>query len=525
MKNNKNILGFYGSHDASVTYLDKKGKIRILEFERFSKKRYAMYSDRFDHRTIGTNNETRSAFLNYVSQDIKTTDDLVIAYNELSETDIAFIKKHFEKAKFIQCNHHQAHAYCAYYQSPYKTAHVISLDGGGLDNGAVSMSKVFYADKDKVEEIFDPKIDLGNPYAKLGYVISEINHGYDGQKMSLAYAGKIMGLCAYGNARMEWLKPMQKYYKHKSLDKLAKDIGLILGQNSLSGQVGFDLAATSQHVFEDIAFNLVKNVFDKKNDNIILTGGCALNVLFNQKLKLFLKNTDYDLFVPPNPNDCGLSFGQYCMFNNVKHNDILYNGFPVLDLQKLDAVVKNYNAKKIKTSDIVDLLSQGKIIGLVYGDSEVGPRALGNRSIICDPSFKNMKDVLNLKVKFREWFRPFAPVSLLEDAPVFFDDAFESPYMSYAPKVKEEYQNILKAITHVDGTSRLQTVTKGQHKLFYDILVCMKKNKKTPVLLNTSFNIKGYPILTTIEDALYVLNNTELDHVIIQGYLFSKKGL
>jgi len=161
---------------------------------------------------------------------------------------------------------------------------------------------------------------------------------------------------------------------------------------------------------------------------------------------------------------------------------------------------------------------------MVEGFSEVGPRALGNRSIICDPSIDGMKDILNAKVKFREWFRPFAPVCRLQDKDRFFDNTCEAEFMSYAPDVKSEYQQKLKAISHIDGSSRLQTVTAIQHKLFYAILSELEKRNKIPVILNTSFNIKGMPILTTIKDALYCLDNTEMDYVVIEGWLFKRKN-
>ena len=186
-------------------------------------------------------------------------------------------------------------------------------------------------------------------------------------------------------------------------------------------------------------------------------------------------------------------------------------------------MVEERGAKKIDSKGIGDLLREGKILGLVYGNSEVGPRALGNRSIICDPSFLDMKDTLNKKVKFREWYRPFAPVCLLEDANDYFTDAFESNYMSYAPSVKDKYREKLPSITHEDGTARLQTVTKDQHFVFWSILNEMKNRAGIPVILNTSFNIKGLPILTSIEDALYVLDNTEMDYVVVEDYIFEAK--
>ena len=149
----------------------------------------------------------------------------------------------------------------------------------------------------------------------------------------------------------------------------------------------------------------------------------------------------------------------------------------------------------------------------------MGPRARGNRSIVCDPNIADMKDILNSKVKFREWYRPFAPFCKKEDAHKYFDSPnFDNlEYMSYAPKVKVD---TLPSITHVDGTARLQTVTEESHSHFYELLTEFGKISETNVLLNTSFNIRGYPILSTIKDALYALENTEMDYVVIEDYLF-----
>jgi carbamoyltransferase len=252
-----------------------------------------------------------------------------------------------------------------------------------------------------------------------------------------------------------------------------------------------------------------------------MVGGCALNVLFNQRLKKLVTSLNKNLYVPSNPNDCGLALGQFLLEHpNIKTS--VYDGFDILDLEKLEDFVQSRNAQKTTTKEITNLIKQGNIIGIVQRSSEVGPRALGNRSIICDPSINNMKDILNAKVKFREWFRPFAPVCRLEDKDIYFEDTSESEYMSYAPYLKNEYHDKLKAICHIDGTARLQTVTKQQHSLFYDILTEMKQSDKIPVILNTSFNIKGQPILTTIKDALYCLDNTQMDYVVIQNFLFKK---
>jgi carbamoyltransferase len=228
------------------------------------------------------------------------------------------------------------------------------------------------------------------------------------------------------------------------------------------------------------------------------------------------------LYVPPNPHDGRLSLGHLFHYKKPDHQvDITYAGLPLVDYQELQTYIDKYNATKVNKRDIAQLLKDGKILGLVYGDSEVGPRALGNRSIVCDPNIADMKDILNSKVKFREWYRPFAPFCKKEDAHKYFDSPnFENlEYMSYAPRVKVD---TLPSITHIDGTARLQTVTEESHKEFYDLLTEFGKISDTNVLLNTSFNIRGYPILSSIKDALYALNNTQMDYVVIDDYLFAK---
>jgi carbamoyltransferase len=256
--------------------------------------------------------------------------------------------------------------------------------------------------------------------------------------------------------------------------------------------------------------------------NVCITGGGALNVLINQKIKNMY---NVDLFIPPNPNDCGLSLGAACMLDKPKDRiEITYKGLPILDIEKIDTYLQGRNHENLTFEKLAKLLKEGKIVGIIRGDSEVGPRALGNRSIICDPSFKDMKDILNAKVKFREWYRPFAPFCKLEDASKYFEskDFTNFEYMSYAPIVKEQYKEILPSITHVDGTARLQCVTYKSHQFMYDLLTEFAKLSDTAVLLNTSFNIRGNPILSTIEDALYVLDNTQLDCVVVQDILIYK---
>jgi carbamoyltransferase len=174
-------------------------------------------------------------------------------------------------------------------------------------------------------------------------------------------------------------------------------------------------------------------------------------------------------------------------------------------------------------SILVDDLINGKIIGVVKNQSEHGPRALGNRSIICNPSIAEMKDILNDKVKHREWYRPFAPVVRQEDVSKYFEFEGESRWMSFCPKVRLEWRDKLAAITHVDNTARVQTVTREQNEFLYDLLTEFEKKTGVGVLLNTSFNVNGKPILSTYKDAFIIYNNTELDCLLLEDYYIRKE--
>ena len=255
---------------------------------------------------------------------------------------------------------------------------------------------------------------------------------------------------------------------------------------------------------------------------LLLAGGCALNILLNTKLK---ETLDREVFIPPNPNDCGIALGM--MLLNIKPNtavDITYAGIPILDKNKLMMIAESHHGtKEVDINRVTDDLLNGKIIGVVRGNSEHGPRALGNRSIICNPSFPDMKNILNQKVKNREWYRPFAPVCRLDDVSKYFEFSGESRWMGFCPKVKEEWRDKLVSITHVDGTARVQTVTREQNEFLYDLITEFEKKSGIGVILNTSFNVNGKPILSTYDDAVKVFKTTQMDRLLLDNfYIISK---
>ena len=202
--------------------------------------------------------------------------------------------------------------------------------------------------------------------------------------------------------------------------------------------------------------------------------------------------------------------------------DVTYAGLPILDRHTLMSHVEERRGRELDIDNLTDDLSNGKIVGVVRGTSEHGPRALGNRSIICNPAYPDMKDILNAKVKNREWYRPFAPVCKLEDVEKYFDFEGESRWMSFCPTVKEEWREKLVSITHVDGTARVQTVTEEQNPWLYNLLTEFEKKSGIGVLLNTSFNINGKPILSRYSDAFKLYDKTEMDCLLLEDYYFRK---
>jgi len=522
--NPNEVISIYGSHDASITFIDKNNTIRVYEYERFVKKRYAMFSSRFDGWDLmGSNQNERIQFLTHIKNNLNNTNIKLILYLELNDDDKNLIKSFFPNAEFVLMKHHFSHAASGYYTSKFKKSLIFSVDGGGWDFNLVYTTRAYLGEGDKINELNCQNYDFGNPYSAIGWLISEISPEHKTEH-SLTNAGKVMGLCAYGKVRNEWIEHFESYYVNKNLESLCSSLGIKCEKNVLSGQDSFDVSTTSQYVFERKMNELVIPFVNEYKTNVVLVGGCALNVLYNQKLHEYLKKLNLELYVPSNPNDCGLSYGMFLtMFPNLGTQEICYSGIEILDAELYDKFLSEYPNEDLTVDKIVQYLKQGKILGLVNGHSEVGPRALGNRSIICDPSFPNMKDILNAKVKFREWFRPFAPVCRLQDIEKYFENPKESNYMSYAPMIKSEYTDRVKSIVHEDNTTRLQTTTSKTHNLFNEILNKLDELGHIPIILNTSFNIKGLPILTRYEDAFYVLENTELDFLVIKNKIFKNK--
>jgi carbamoyltransferase len=292
-----------------------------------------------------------------------------------------------------------------------------------------------------------------------------------------------------------------------------------------------DLAATVQHAWTEEVMRLIRE-YKGGDKNLCIVGGCALNGTTNyviDKSELF----DRTHFIP-NPSDCGLAGGaalyvHYSLNNNnfagEKEYFSPYLGSEPYDRDKFNELKNRYPHKEVAIEDLpkvlAKLVSKDLIVGFINDRYEVGPRALGNRSILCNPLNKDMRDILNNKVKHREWYRPFAPMVTEEDASKYFTNPRPVPYMSVICDTREEYRDKLPSVTHVDGSARIQTVSESAHPLIYKALKEFEKIAGMPIFLNTSYNPAGEPILNFLEVGLDMLDRTDMDLVIIGNTVFS----
>ena len=516
-------IALHSWHNASVSVFHENDIVSVIEFERF----------------LNLKNASGNFF-----EPVHCKDSVVEAIKKYLEDKFGFKKYHkfiigsgygtfpesykqiIDAEEYIvDESHHSSHVYGSFCQSSFDKALGISFDGGSNDG----FFNIYLLEKGQSPTlIHHSPYNLGSNYNVIGIYCDEIKNYH-----CLTSAGKLLGLQSYGKVVEEWKAPMRNFFtapmgfygprnpEHQKGEILSREIGLDFSfANKLSGENSYNLARTAQHVCEELFFEVAEPFIQKYNLPIVLTGGCALNIVLNTLVK---EKYGLDVFVAPNSSDCGLTVGLVCLHHKpLNAIDVTYKGVDVLDKHCLLEYVESRHGEKADISRIVEDLSNNKILGVVQGNSEHGPRALGNRSIICSPIPLDMKDILNLKVKHREWYRPFAPIVRLEDVSEYFEWEGESRWMNFCPKVKEQYKATLPAITHVDGTARVQTVTRDQNPFVYDLLTAFKEKTGIGVLVNTSFNVDGKPILSTYKDAFKVFDETQLDRLYLDGFYFVK---
>ena len=592
-----NILGISSFYHDSAAALIQSGKIvAAAQEERFTRKKH---DERFPKNAIQYVLQEGNIKLNQVDH-IVFFEKPFLKFERLLETYLAFAPRGFKsfslampvwlreklfqkkylfdflqeldenfkdikKIKFSE--HHYSHAASAFYPSPFEEAVILTLDGVG-EWATTTLAHGKGNQITMLKEIYFPH-SLGLLYSAFTY--------YTGFKVNSGEY-KVMGLAPYG-------KPIYKELILKNLIDLKKDGSFRLNMNyfdfatgitmtnkkfdnlfgksarkseeELLTQFHMNVAASIQAVTEEIILKLTISVATEyKIKNLCLAGGVALNCVANGKI---LKNKVFNkIWVQPAAGDAGGSLGAALAYwhqelknkRSVDLDDSMQGSYlgPKFEnnvIEKKLTLLKA-NFKKFKEDEIIDILakelSKEKTAGWFQGRMEFGPRALGGRSILADPRSEKMQKELNLKVKFRESFRPFAPSVLREEAANWFEIDVASPYMLFVANIKKEFQipmshdqknlfgieklNIKRskvpAVTHVDYSARIQTVNKKTNSRYYKLIKKFNELTKCPILVNTSFNIRGEPIVCSVEDAYRCFIGTNLDILVIEDFILFK---
>ena len=485
-------------------------------------------------------------------------------FDKLATNDPNF--KDLNKIKFSE--HHFSHAASAFFPSPFKKALILTLDGVG----EWATTTLAIGNNNKIEmlkEIYFPH-SIGLLYSAFTYYLGfKVNSG----------EYKVMGLAPYGEPKYKdvilnklidlkddgsFKLDMNFFNYATGLTMINKNFEKLFGRSArkpeseLLDQFHMDIASSVQAATEEIVLKLTKDISKKYEiENLCLAGGVALNCVANGKI--LQKNYFKKLWIQPAAGDAGGSLGAALAFwhhemnmpRTLNTNDKMEGSYlgPEFSELTIENELKRLNAKFIKHEEkkfietIAKDLSNQLTVGWFQGRMEFGPRALGSRSILCDPRSEKMQKELNLKIKFRESFRPFAPAIIREDLNNWFNLNSDSPYMLLVSEIKNDIKinmtesenklfgldklNVkrskIPAVTHVDYSARIQTVHKETNPKFYKLIKNFKEITDCPVLVNTSFNIRGEPIVCSIEDAFKCFMGTNLDILAIGNFILRKK--
>lgn len=503
------VLGIHGSHNSSFALFVGDELVEMIELERFLSKKNAAFFHYFPEDNVEF---LIKECLLYIEKKFGIRFFNKVRSNSFDLDEFNYL---FNTEDFKHITHHKCHAYSSLYQSNHEEALIFSFDGGS-DEGFFN---VFKASKVAgLTHLGENDFDLCVPYAVCGHYCTEIGRE-DIFWGNLVYPGKIMGLSAYGTINPDLFDKLELCYRECTIDDVQAADERFKRHTGITEPIeGADLAATNQAVFEKLFLQIyLKYKGVEPNLPVHFVGGGALNILNNSKI---LKH-EPNLFITPNSNDTSIALGAALSeVKPAKVIDVTYKGADVYDEYSKSYYISNYELYGI--DEVVDDIADGKVVGVVNGRSEHGPRALGNRSIICSPR-SGMKDILNQKVKGREYYRPFAPIVKLEHVNRYFHFNRESRWMSFAAKVRDQYKESLASITHKDGTARIQTITEEQNSYIYSILTRLELRGEVPVIVNTSFNLAGKPILNTYKEAFEVLDNSEMDGLVID-FVYIRKG-
>lgn len=470
---------------------------------------------------------------------------LEVFYRQLTDGVISHkIRSLFPNAEYKIISHHLSHAASSVFSSPFDEGSIVTLDGAGsliydADYKSTLQAETnligYFNKKKSIFRIFNGvpgTNNFGSYYHDASHKIycKKIRKHIDAmnEKYRETWDGKIMGLSAYGS--VENMSDHKQYTLSKEVSYHDYPYVIFDYKNHFALKTADEQAFILQKNFENALVDYFTELkrLNYLEENICLGGGSFLNVLGNS----CLKERGFNIHIPPCTNDVGLHFGAACygVYQNNLEVELPYNiallGKTYDDVE-IEAELQELDYHKFDSMDEVceftaNVLSKNKIIAWFQNRSEFGPRALGSRSILMNPTPKENKDVLNLRVKHREYWRPFAGIILEEHLGDYFEESYISPYMLYSLTVKEEKRAEIAAITHVDNTCRIQTVTEKYHPEVTRLLQKYYELTGIPVILNTSFNDNGEPIVETPKDAVRAMNNLDIDFLVIGKYVVRK---
>ena len=463
---------------------------------------------------------------------------------EIERGKLRFQEHHLE--------HHIAHIASAYYCSPWEKAAGFSYDGSG-DFVSTMMARCQGNDIEVLDRVYLPH-SLGSFYTMICEFIGYKKYGDEGKVMGLAPYGKdkyseevrkIIGL-KNGSFQLDlkYFKPLGsnqgmevlpegtvRLARHYS-ERMEKTFGEPREAHAEILQRDMDLAFAMQQRFEEVVFHLLNELHKRVPlEDLAMAGGCALNSVANGKL--FSTTPFRRTWIQPAAGDEGLAVGAalhtyHSVLKQPRRCELKHSYLgPEFSESRIEGDLKKAGLRYTSLEreplleKVADQIAQGNVVGWFQGRMEWGPRALGNRSIVAHPGLPNMKDVLNARIKHREWFRPFAPSILAESQHDYFEHDHPSPFMLHVYKIRPEKRKELSAVNHVDDTGRLQTVAHDENPLYYDLIKMFQKKTGIPVVLNTSFN-ENEPIVCTPSEAIDCFQRTKMDVLAIGPFLALK---
>ena len=577
------ILGINAYHGDSSACLLKDGEVIFaVEEERFNRiKHWAGFPSESikyclmyasiqlrDVEHIAINQDSSANLWNKIGYTLSKKPEINFVINKLKnkkkrDNVLEELEKNIGKdfkGKIHNIEHHLAHLSSAYHVSPFDKSVIVSVDGFG-DFASAAWG---FGNQEKITmdgKIFFPH-SLGIFYQAMTQWLGFNNYGDEYKVMGLAPYGKpsylekiadIIKIKEDGTFELNL-----KYFRHHSevieyewsdgipkfktlfTNQLEELIGTSRQEVENLSQYHMDIARSVQVMYEKSLFNLLNFLFNKfQNHNLSLAGGCAMNSVANGKI---YQNTKFkNIYVQSAAGDAGGAIGAaystWFKFSKAKNyimdHAYLGPGFSSNEIKKIisnneqltdtkEFLIKRYNNSENLCDKVAMELSEGKVIGWFQGRMEWGPRALGNRSIICDPRRSDMKEILNIKIKRRESFRPFAPSVIIDEVENWFEENDNVPFMMQVYPIRKEKRDLVPAVTHVDGSGRLQTVSRSNNKIYYDLIKSFYKITDVPMILNTSFN-ENEPIVCLPEEALNTFLRTKMDILVLEDWMITRK--